>query len=78
MGVTKPLHTLEKRILKTLKIINEGLIEDIAKEANLSLDQTRRAVEWLKAKGMVETQVEQKKMFFLDTEGKKTVKEGLP
>ena len=78
MGVAKPLHTLEKRILKTLKKMNEGLLEEVAKEANLSLDQTRRAVEWLKAKGMVGTEIEQNKILRLDTEGRKSVKEGLP
>ena len=78
MGVAKPLHTLEKRILKALNKNNGGLLEKVAEEAKLSLDQTRRAVEWLKAKGMVKTEIEQSKIFLLDIEGRKAVKEGLP
>jgi len=78
MGVAKPLHTLEKRILKTLNKINTGLLEEVAVDANLSLDQTRRAVEWLKAKGMVKIEIEQTTILHLDTGGKKAAKEGLP
>ena len=78
MGVAKPLHTLEKRLLKTLYEKKEGLLEDIAEEADLSLDQTRRAVEWLKAKEMLVTIVELTQTIILDIEGEKAARDGLP
>ena len=73
----KPIHSLEKRLLKVLNK-KKKLLEEVAIESSLSLDQTRRAVEWLKAKGMLKTEVEQTKKIFLDNEGKKAALDGLP
>lgn len=77
IDLSKPLHSLEKRLLKALSK-KSGILEEVALESDLSLDQTRRAVEWLKAKGMVQTDIEKTTIICLDSEGKKAAKEGLP
>lgn len=77
IDLSKPLHSLEKRLLKTLNKKN-GVLEEVAIESSLSLDQARRAVEWLKAKGMLQTDIEETKIICLDIEGEKAAKAGLP
>ncbi|MFQ6135330.1 MAG: phenylalanine--tRNA ligase subunit alpha [Nitrososphaerales archaeon] len=77
----KPLHTLERRLLKTLSTKKEGVLEEVAEEAGLNLDQARRAVEWLKSKDMLRTDIKltlTTGIRLLDTAGIKAVKEGLP
>ncbi len=76
--VQKPLHTLERRLLKTLSSKKEGTLEEVTKEAGLNLDQARRAVEWLKSKNMLAADIELIHTILLDTEGRRAVKEGLP
>jgi phenylalanyl-tRNA synthetase alpha chain len=75
---TKPLHSLEQRLLKTLRGGKEGRLESVAEKAGLSLDQARRAVEWLKAKGLLSAEAESREVVLLDTEGQKAAAEGLP
>ncbi len=75
---TKPLHSLERKLLKTLRGKNESRLEAVAEKAGLSLDQTRRAVEWLKAKELLAAETESKEVILLDTEGQKAAAEGLP
>lgn len=77
IDLTKPLHSLEKRLLKALNK-KKMILEEAAIEAGLSLDQMRRSVEWLKAKGMLQTDIEETIIICLDTEGKKAALEGLP
>ncbi|MFC1755243.1 hypothetical protein ACFL96_17945, partial [Thermoproteota archaeon] len=77
IDLIKPLHSLEKRLLKALNK-KKMIQEEAAVEAGLSLDQMRRSVEWLKAKGMLQTDVEETIMICLDTEGEKAALEGLP
>jgi phenylalanyl-tRNA synthetase alpha chain len=47
------LHKIEKKILLTLVKHNKIDIEKLATMANLSLDNVRRGIEWLKYKGIV-------------------------
>ena len=47
------LHIIEKKILLTLVKHNKMDIEKLATMANLSLDNVRRGIEWLKYKGIV-------------------------
>jgi len=49
-----------------------------SKSSGLGIDQTRRAVEWLKEKGLVRTKEETKTSFSLGEEGKKAAEQGLP
>ncbi|MCL4435306.1 MAG: phenylalanine--tRNA ligase subunit alpha [Thaumarchaeota archaeon] len=75
---TKPLHILEQKLLKTLRGKKEDRLEAVSEKAGLSLDQTRRAVEWLKAKGLLAAEAESREVIMLDTEGQKAAAEGLP
>jgi len=74
----KPLHSLERRLVQTLSRIKEGSIDKVAEEAGISLDQARRAVEWLRSKGMVDVETELKRLILLDEEGVKALEQGLP
>ena len=47
------LHKIEKKILLTLVKHNKMDIEKLSTIANLSLDNVRRGIEWLKYKGIV-------------------------
>ena len=73
-----PLHPLEKRLLKALEQKRMCTIEEVSNESGLSLDQTRRAVEWLKSKDMLQISVDRVKKVSLDIEGVKALDKGLP
>ncbi|MFP3133467.1 MAG: phenylalanine--tRNA ligase subunit alpha [Nitrososphaeria archaeon] len=72
------LHPLEKRFLKSLLKLGESTLEQIAKDAGLSLDQARRVVEWLREKKLVEVKVNERQIVMLDENGKKAITEGAP
>jgi phenylalanyl-tRNA synthetase alpha chain len=74
----QPLHTLEKRVLRALEKIGEVDIEGLSRASNLTLDQVRRAVEWLQAKGLIKVEVSQKTVFTLGSKGLEALEEGLP
>src|SRR3990172_6101843 len=73
-----PLHPLEKRLLKALEQKRMCTIEEVSNESGLSLDQTRRAVEWLKSKDMLQISVDRVQKVSLDLEGVKALDKGLP
>ncbi len=72
------LHPIEKRFLKALLSKDKAKLEDVAKEANLVIDQARRALEWLRNKGLVYVEEKRKRYYALGEEGKKVVEYGLP
>jgi phenylalanyl-tRNA synthetase alpha chain len=74
----KPLHTLERILLKALLTTKKDLLETVSEEAGLSLDQARRAVEWLKAKRLLTVKTESSETVILDSKGQKAVTVGLP
>jgi phenylalanyl-tRNA synthetase alpha chain len=74
----KPLHNLEKRMIKALAKARESTIEDLSSQANMNLDQVRRAAEWLRSKGLVSVQAYVKKQIYLNREGRKAIELGLP
>ena len=47
------LHKIEKKILLSLVKFDKIDIETLASNTNLSLDNVRRGIEWLKYKGLV-------------------------
>ena len=51
----KPLHPLEKKLLSCL-ISGESILEEISEKSSITLDQARRALEWLKTKKYVVTE----------------------
>lgn len=75
---SRPLHNLEKRLLKTI-IENRGAdLDELSNKSGMSLDQIRRAVEWLKSKGLILTEVKQSTTINLDSEGRNAADNGLP
>jgi hypothetical protein len=53
-------------------------LEELAKESHENIDQLRRVVEWLKAKGYVDVEVKSRIMITLGKEGKAIAGDGLP
>jgi phenylalanyl-tRNA synthetase alpha chain len=59
------LHIIEKKILLTLVKHNKMDIEKLATMANLSLDNVRRGIEWLKYKGIVSVSIQKESIIKL-------------
>ena len=78
MSSQTPLHPLEKKALSILLRHKALDIEDLARESGENVDQTRRVVEWLKAKKLVEVDVRARTLVTLGREGREIVTNGLP
>ncbi len=72
-----PLHPIETRFLKGLSS-GESKLEDVAERAQIGIDQARRALEWLKTKGYVESTVRRSEILSLGSKGEEAVEQGLP
>src|SRR5918995_915828 len=62
------LHKIEKKILLSLVKLDKTDIEKLASITNLSLDNVRRGIEWLKYKGMVSVSVHKDSIVQLTSE----------
>lgn len=74
----KPLHALERKLLLSLIRNGGGLLEDVASRANMSMDQARRAVEWLRSKEMIKIEEKVHHKIEILGEGKRAIEQGLP
>jgi phenylalanyl-tRNA synthetase alpha chain len=72
------LHPIEVEVLKALKGKDSVNLEDLVDITNLSIDQIRRGVEWLKEKKLIETSEDMKIFAQLGSAGIKCVTDGLP
>ncbi|MEM3810849.1 MAG: phenylalanine--tRNA ligase subunit alpha [Conexivisphaerales archaeon] len=72
------LHPLEKKLVRALLEGGEENIEDAASAAGISIDQARRAVEWLKAKGLISVEEKREKLLMLGESGRKALLYGFP
>ena len=72
------LHPLEKKIIRALMEKGGGSIESLASAAGISLDQARRAIEWLKANGLIKVEERRKRLLVLGPEGRKALLNGFP
>lgn len=77
-GENVPLHPIESKILKVLGSSTSIDLQELAEKSDLSIDQVRRGVEWLKAKNLVSTEEKEDLSYFLGDLGKLTVRNGLP
>ena len=59
------LHKIEKKILLTLVKHDKMDIEKLATITNLSLDNVRRGIEWLKYKGIVLVSIQKESIIHL-------------
>lgn len=75
-----PLHPLEVRLLQALSKSGSNWVDfDAASSSSgLSPDQLRRAIEWLKSKGLLEERSRDKTAYSLGEKGKTIAAEGLP
>ena len=76
--MSQVLHPIEHKIIKTLKQTPDITHEEIAKNAQLAIDQVRRGLEWLKYKNLIE--IHESEVFFvsLGKNGKEALEKGLP
>lgn len=76
--MSQVLHPIEHKIIKTLKETPNITREELAKNAQLTIDQVRRGVEWLKYKNLIE--VHESEVFFvsLGKNGKEALEKGFP
>ncbi|MEE8186477.1 MAG: phenylalanine--tRNA ligase subunit alpha [Nitrososphaerales archaeon] len=73
-----PLHKLEKQILSVLREKDGLNFADIGAKAQIKVDQVRRAIEWLKTKGLVNEQRINESIIELLEAGKSASRNGLP
>jgi phenylalanyl-tRNA synthetase alpha chain len=76
--MSQVLHPIEHKIIKTLKETPNITYEELAKNAQLAIDQIRRGLEWLKYKNLIE--IHESEVFFasLGKNGKESLEKGLP
>jgi phenylalanyl-tRNA synthetase alpha chain len=76
--LSQVLHPIEKTIIKLLKTTPNLTEEQIAEKTNLSIDQTRRGIEWLRLKNLATVSESEKSFVKLGANGLRAQQEGLP
>jgi phenylalanyl-tRNA synthetase alpha chain len=76
--LSQVLHPIEKTIIKLLKTTPNLTEEQIAEKTNLSIDQTRRGIEWLRLKSLATVLESEKSFVKLGSNGIRAKQEGLP
>jgi len=74
--LAESLNPFERKVLKVLD--NFSSFNDIIKVTGLKDVEVMRALQWLQNKNIVQIKEEQKEIIFLDENGKKYLKNGLP
>ena len=78
----QPLHPIEKALLKALSSFQDKdrwvALAEASQKSGSSIDQTRRAVEWLKEKGLLTSKEEETTTFALGSKGAAFLSGGLP
>jgi len=76
--LSQVLHPIEKTIIKLLKTTSNLTDEQISEKTNLSIDQTRRGIEWLRLKNLAVVLESEKSFVRLGKNGLLARREGLP
>jgi phenylalanyl-tRNA synthetase alpha chain len=76
--LSQVLHPIEKTIIKLLKTTQNLSEEQISEKTNLSIDQTRRGIEWLRLKNLAAVSESEKSFVSLGKNGMLAKNEGLP
>ena len=76
--MSQVLHPIEHKIIKTLKQTSNITPDELAKNTQLSIDQVRRGLEWLKYKNLIEIQESELLFASLGKNGKESLEKGLP
>ncbi len=72
------LHIIEKKIITSLKSKSVQSLDTLAASTKLSIDQTRRGVEWLRHKGLADVSDTKQTLLSLDKNGLKLPNMMLP
>ena len=76
--MSQVFHDIEKKILETLQKIPNQTPEQLSKNTELSIDQIRRGIEWLRLKEFAIVNESEKISFSLGPNGLDSLKNGLP
>jgi phenylalanyl-tRNA synthetase alpha chain len=76
--LSQVLHPIEKTIIKLLKTTSDLTEEQISEKTHLSIDQTRRGIEWLRLKNLAIVSESEKSFVKLGKNGILAKNEGLP
>ena len=76
--MSQVLHDIEKKIIVTLKENQKQTPEQLGSSTNLSADQVRRGIEWLKLKGFANVSESTTSDFRLGKNGIESLEKGLP
>ena len=76
--MSQVFHDIEKKILETLQKIPNQTPEQLSKNTELSIDQIRRGIEWLRLKEFAIVSESEKIIFSLGPNGIDSLKNGLP
>lgn len=76
--MSQVLHPIEKSIIKLLKSAQSLTEEQIAEKTNLTIDQTRRGIEWLKLKNLAIVTESERSFVKLGKNGLTAKQEGFP
>ena len=76
--MSQVFHDIEKKILKTLQKVPNQTPEQLSKNTELSIDQIRRGIEWLRLKDFALVTESESITFSLGPNGLDSLKNGLP
>jgi len=76
--LSQVLHPIEKKIINALKETQKLSTEELEQKTELSSDQVRRGIEWLKLKGLADVIESKETTHKLSSAGDEVLKSGLP
>ena len=76
--MSQVLHDIEKQIIKALRSNSNQTTEQLSETTELSIDQIRRGIEWLRLKDLANVSDSTKKFITLGKNGLEALKNGLP
>ncbi|MDE1867986.1 MAG: phenylalanine--tRNA ligase subunit alpha, partial [Thaumarchaeota archaeon] len=76
--MSQVLHPIEQKILKSLLEKQNLTPEELCEKTQLSIDQVRRGIEWLKFKDLVQVNESEKNFVTLGKRGNEALQKGLP
>lgn len=76
--MSQVLHPIEQKILKSLLEKQNLTPEELSEKSQLSIDQVRRGIEWLKFKDLVQVAESEKSFVALGKRGTESLQKGLP
>ena len=76
--MSQVLHEIEKKIIDSLKEKSNQTPEQLSESTELSIDQIRRGIEWLRLKELAKVEESSKVSISLGKNGLDSLKDGLP